>query len=183
MTKKVLLLILLFAASSISSGCGGNSSDAAASNPGASLQGELSEPAYAPEVGELPPSAPYSPTEPPEETNLEDAIVIGERFFINQMFEIFLNHQLYLGRTIQYEGIFQAIEWDGVIFHIVFRYTAGCCGNDGRVGFELIMDGFEPFQDDTWVEVTGILEYDNGFLVLRPISIIEMDERGAEVVF
>jgi len=128
-------------------------------------------------------AGPYVPADSFEMPELENIIVIGERFFATQMFEIFLNYRRYLGLAIQYEGIFYTMPWDGYDFHFVVRYTFGCCGNDGLLGFEVIMDGLEPLPDDTWVEVTGILEFDGEFLVLRAISITEMDERGAEVVF
>jgi len=116
------------------------------------------------------------------EVDARNVIVIGERFFVNQMFEIFLNHQQYIDRVVQYEGLFRTIEWNGLDFYIVYRYMLGCCGEEERIGFEVVMDGFEPFADDAWVEVVGVLDTDDGFLVLRVISITEMDERGLTFV-
>jgi len=107
---------------------------------------------------------------------------IGERFFVNQMFEIFHNYRQYLGSTIRYEGMFHTIHWDDSDFHVVFRYMLGCCGEEELLGFEVKLSGAEPFPDDTWVEVVGELGQDDGFLVLHVISIMAMDERGAEFV-
>ena len=112
-----------------------------------------------------------------------DTLVIGERFFVNQVFEIFFNHQQYIGRTIQYEGMFRAIPLDERHFFVVYRHMLGCCGEEDIIGFEVILGDIAPFPDNTWVEVTGTLEMYGGFLVVRAASIVEMDERGAEFVF
>ena len=112
----------------------------------------------------------------------EGIVMIGERFFVNQMMEIFLNHQQYLGSVIQYEGMFRSVATqNGDEFFIVYRLMSSCCG-DEVMGLEVDMDGFTPFPDNAWVEVRGTLDLDEGFLVLRTISITEMAERGAELV-
>jgi len=111
-----------------------------------------------------------------------DVIMIGERFFANQMQEIFLNHQQYLGSTLQFEGMFRTMTTRyGDEFFMVYRYAIGCCGEE-IMGLEIDMSEFTPFVDNAWVEVNGVLDIDQGFLVLRTISIVEMDERGAELV-
>ena len=107
---------------------------------------------------------------------------IGERFFVNQMFEIFLNYRQYLGNTIRYEGMFHTIQWGGDEFHVVFRYMLGCCGEEEILGFEVMLNDTDPFPDDTWVEVIGELDQDDGFLIVRVISITEMDQRGEAFV-
>ena len=112
----------------------------------------------------------------------DDVIVITERFFVNEMTEIFLNHQQYLGRTIQYEGMFRTSSWAGEYFSFVYRNVPGCCSPTEILGFELVMDGFESFEDNAWVEVTGVLEHDGQFILLRVVDILELDERGAETV-
>jgi len=112
-----------------------------------------------------------------------NVIVITERFFVNQLDEILLNHRAYIGRYVRYEGMFFTVPWDGYDFHIVYRYTIHCCGELDRVGFEVVMDDFEPFPNDAWVEVLGMVDTIDGFLVLRVISISELDERGSEFVF
>jgi len=91
--------------------------------------------------------------------NSEDVLVIGERFFVTEIMEIYLNSDDYLGRTIQYEGLFRTAYWEtqGIYFHYVSRRTYGCCGDDGIVGFEVYLDGAEPFSDNACVEVFGVL--------------------------
>jgi len=114
--------------------------------------------------------------------NDEEVIMISERFFSNQMQEIFFNHQQYLGSTIQYEGMFRTmVTRYGDEFFMVYRYMFGCCGEE-IMGLEVDMNGFMPFADNAWVEVRGVLDMDEGFLVLRTIFIEEMAERGAELV-
>jgi len=118
----------------------------------------------------------------------DEIIEFSDRFFTAEFNEVQLNHAQYLGRTIRYEGNFWASYWpeSGAVHHFVTRMLLGCCGNDGFVGFELRMDEFEPFEDNTWVEVTGILEaYEfegQNFLRLVVTSLVELPERGAEWV-
>ena len=114
----------------------------------------------------------------------EDIITIGERFFVNQMMEIFMNYNQYLGRTLQFEGIFQTYSWNDNDFHLVIRYMLGCCSPEEMIGFEILMDeNFGVFEDDAWVEVTGVLDLDDDFLVIRVTNIVELEERGMELVF
>jgi len=112
----------------------------------------------------------------------DDVIYISERFFVNEITEIFLNQQQYLGRTVRYEGMFRTSSWAGEDFSFVYRNVPGCCSPEEVLGFEVLMDGFEIFDDNTWVEVIGVLEHDDGFLVLRVLEIVELQERGAEFV-
>jgi len=111
----------------------------------------------------------------------DDTVVISERFFANEMQEVVLNHQQYLGRTIQFEGMFRTISVSDVDRFLVMRYHDGCCGEE-PVGLEVILGDFEPFAQDAWVEVTGILEVAGGFLVLEVTNIRELSVRGREVI-
>ena len=117
----------------------------------------------------------------------DPVIEITERFFVNQMAEILGNASRYLGRTIRLEGMFLTVDLpDGETFHMVYRLTDGCCGPIEPVGFEVHLDGMDPLPDDTWVEVTGILErYEHNSLMiwrLHATSLTEMSQRGAEFV-
>lgn len=125
---------------------------------------------------------PSDSTGPYEQTD-GDMLVIGDRFFITQIMDLFINSDQHLGRTIQYEGAFTSIysQESGNYYHFVFRYTLGCCGSE-PIGLEVLLNGFEPLPDDTWVEVTGILVWHDGFLTLQATSLIEMEERGLERV-
>jgi len=117
----------------------------------------------------------------------EDILEIGERFFLTQMNQIYLNRENYLGRTIRYEGMFYTISWEDYTYHLVIRHTFGCCGNDGMAGFDVALNGIEPFPDNTWVEVTGVLsefEFSEWYnmLYVDVATIVEMPERGSEFV-
>lgn len=118
----------------------------------------------------------------------DDVVEIGERFFVEQMEDIVLNSSRYVGRTIRYEGLFRTFHWPptGETFYYVIRYTMGCCGEEPR-GFELNPDGITPFPENAWVEVIGVLERltdgdRSGTLMLRIISLTELEARGAEFV-
>jgi len=112
----------------------------------------------------------------------DDIIEIGERFFVNQMTEIFLNHSQYMGRTIRYEGMFRTARWGDMEFSVVYRNVPGCCSPEEVMGFEVVMDGFELFEDNAWVEVTGVLDFDGSYIIIRVTEIVELEERGAEWV-
>lgn len=114
-----------------------------------------------------------------------DVIEIRERFFVTQVEDILLNASRYLGRTIRYEGIFRSFEWPptGETIYFVMRLTRGCCSEE-PIGFEVYLDdSIERPDDDTWVEVTGELKRHEGTLMIRVVSLIEPDERGAALVF
>ena len=146
----------------------------------------ITEPATATDATTATTSLPSIGEEAPQPAPLVtdgDIIDITERFFVNQMMEVFLNYDLYLGRTIRYEGMFKTIHWDNEEFVVIVRYTLGCCSPEEMIGFEILLEGNQMLPDDTWVEIVGVLDLYNEFLVLRAISITEMDERGEELVF
>jgi len=116
-----------------------------------------------------------------------DWIVIKEKMFIAQTNDIYFNTEDYLGKTIQYEGIFDIYEDpdSGEKYYTVIRYGPGCCGDDSNAGFEVEWDGGYPSQND-WVEVVGVLEkYEEGedkYLRLALTSLTVLPTRGAEYV-
>ena len=117
----------------------------------------------------------------------DGVVEIEERFFLTQVNHIWRNAEEYVGRTIRYEGMFRAFYWPATgPFYMVHRFTLGCCGNDGITGFEVYLGDIEPFADDDWVEVVGMLEWyevDNlRILRVAATSITEVEERGREVV-
>lgn len=116
----------------------------------------------------------------------DDVVVIKEKMFIAQTNDIYYNANDYLGKTIQYEGLFDIYEIpDEETHYFVIRYGPGCCGNDGYAGFEVNWEGEYPNKDD-WVEVTGVLEeYDDyglTYLRLHIVSLTTLTTRGAEFV-
>ncbi|MCL2572799.1 MAG: hypothetical protein FWE11_10400 [Defluviitaleaceae bacterium] len=122
------------------------------------------------------------------ETTLDtDIIEIREESFVAQFYEIIFLSEEFIGRKIRFEGIFWNVPMsEDENQYIVFRYADGCC-MPMEIGFEIVLNGIAPLPDDTWVEVTGILEEFEpfpGHIALRidAVSIVEMNERGAEMV-
>jgi len=113
----------------------------------------------------------------------DDTLVIGDRFFVTQIMDIFMNPRIYMGKTIRYEGMFRTLIWfTGDDNFAVIRYTIGCCGEE-PIGLRVLLPcGMEPFAEDAWVEVIGILERSNGSPVVRVTSIVETAERGSRFV-
>ena len=136
-----------------------------------------------------------------EDTSIPDGVdvVIGEKFFMTQIYDIAVNYKDYLGKSIKIEGLFKCRQWDGKTAYYVYRNTPGCCGNDGEIGYELswdqdyqggaIVSGSEqetyPNPND-WVEVRGVLKrYEkSGFpaLYLALSELTVKDKRGKEFI-
>ena len=118
----------------------------------------------------------------------DDVIEIRERSFVTQITDIYANADEYIGRTIRYEGLFQTFHRPatGGYYHQVVRITFGCCGYDGVTGFEVYLGDIEPFPDNAWVEVVGVLEwFDSGWFSMPGVavtSVTELAERGQEFV-
>lgn len=120
-------------------------------------------------------------------TPRQDVVEIKEKLFIAQCEDIYLNPEQYKGKTIKFEGIYQQHldSAAGINRHFVIRYSPGCCGDDGVVGFEVLYDGTLPKQDD-WVEAIGKIEMleANGaeYVGMRLSKLTVLDKRGAEFV-
>ncbi|MDR3238531.1 MAG: hypothetical protein LBT44_00345 [Clostridiales bacterium] len=116
-----------------------------------------------------------------------DIVKIKEKMFIAQTNDIYYNAEDYLGKTIQYEGIFSVYEdfEIGATYYSVIRYGPGCCGIDANAGFEVVWDQDYPDPDD-WVEAVGVLEEfeaDGGqYLRLALSSLTILPVRGEEYV-
>ena len=114
-------------------------------------------------------------------------VVIGDKLFVAQTNDIYLNAEDYFGKTIRYEGIFKTALWSETedMLSYVIRYGPGCCGYDGEVGFEVVWEGTWPIED-AWCEAIGVLEvYEHegrAYLRLALSSLIVMEERGQEFV-
>ena len=118
----------------------------------------------------------------------EDGVIdIGEKMFVTQTNEIYLNYEDYLGKTFRYEGLFLSsyFEQTDITYCYVIRYGPGCCSYDATAGFEIAWDGDYPAEND-WVQVVGTLEtYDEDgyeYLQLRVSSLEVLDVRGSETV-
>ena len=99
-----------------------------------------------------------------------DTIVISDRFFVQEINDLVLNHQQNLGRTIEYEGLFLSMG-DGERY-MVLQFLWSCCGIE-PFGFFVDIGDRAPFEDLTWVAVSGTLTMSNNELTLDVISIVE----------
>jgi hypothetical protein len=121
-------------------------------------------------------------------------VEIGEKLFIAQINDVYLNPEDYLGRTIRLEGLFKLEQYLGgenSDYCFVLRYGPGCCNNDSSAGFEVSWDKADPnpppYPDvDDWVEAEGVLSYyeEDGYpyLYLALSSLTVKETRGAEFV-
>ncbi|MDR1042886.1 MAG: hypothetical protein LBL54_03180 [Clostridiales Family XIII bacterium] len=120
-------------------------------------------------------------------TDTGEVLEIGEKMFVGQMNDIYLNPDEYLGKTIRYEGFFTFFENEetGQRYDCVVRNGPGCCGYDSSVGFEVDWKGDLPEVDD-WCSVEGVVDiYDeNGldYIVVRADSLSVLPYRGNDTV-
>ena len=114
---------------------------------------------------------------------------LKDRFFIQQINDIYLNPQSYRDKVIQIEGFFGTyVDEDKVRRYIVFRKTAGCCGDDGSSGFEFVYKkGKLDFNPDEWIFVEGIVKERSGKgpdIYLEASSVVKKDKGDKkELVF
>lgn len=135
-------------------------------------------------------STPSADADSVTNTEIPFDIEIREKMFVTQTNDIYLNYSDYLGKAVKYEGIFFANQdpYTNAVYHLVYRYGPGCCGDDDLVGFEVNWaDGqFATPQDNDWVEVIGTLEEyeEDGYTYLRLSlnSLRILEQRGTETV-
>jgi hypothetical protein len=137
------------------------------------------------------PKAP-DPEARPARTPPGELVEIGEKLFIAQTNDVYLNPDEYLGKTIRLQGLFKQMRYEGGGgYCFVLRYGPGCCGNDGSAGFEVSWDREDPDpppypNEDDWVEAEGVLGYyredDYPYLYLDLLSLTVKETRGAEFV-
>jgi len=108
----------------------------------------------------------------------DDIHEITDHFFSHQILELHLNAEEFLGRTIRYQGIFRMVTLpNGEDIFLVYRYGDACCGS-GMAGLEIYLRNATPFEDGTWVEVTGVLEeFDAGDETFKRLSVDTLFER------
>jgi hypothetical protein len=117
----------------------------------------------------------------------DDLLVVGDKMFVGQMNDIYLNPDDYLGRKIRYEGFFTWFdnEETGQRYYCLVRNGPGCCGYDSLVGFEVDWAGEKP-EDDDWCEVEGAIDtYEEDgldYIVIRADSLEVLPYRGVDTV-
>ena len=117
-------------------------------------------------------------------------IEITDDNYLMDVTEIGGNAAPYLGKIIALDGMFTTVSYGegGPVYHLVYRQSPSCCGNEGFAGFEVIWDdpnAIYPAEND-WVRAVGVLEQylEDGmaYLQLRLISLDVLPERGEETV-
>ena len=116
-----------------------------------------------------------------------DLLIIGEDIFSDRINFITFNPESYIGKTIQYEGMYGIYQdLNGNDMDVVYRYGPGHCTEDDVVGFEVIYDGDVTFAENDWLKVTGTLQYVNhgglNYLAVVLSDLQVLEERGAETV-
>jgi len=111
-------------------------------------------------------------------TSEDDYIIeIAPWDFEGQVQTIQMNREYFLGRTIRLEGMFFTSYWEDETFFFVARTGSGCCGIHG---FEVYLNDFPQFNDETWVTVTGVLEefyVPEAFQYFLRLNVISLTER------
>ncbi len=114
------------------------------------------------------------------EADLNNIVEITDNYFIESTNDVYVNLDEYLGKTIKMQGLIYSYEGAGDrLCYAVVRNTPGCCGNDGLAGIDISYDKEYP-EDDTWVEVIGVVtkekSYGGYIPVLQIYSITEKEE-------
>jgi len=125
-----------------------------------------------------------------ETAELPVDVEVTEKMFLSQISDINLNSEDYLGKVIALEGMFMTVDYGtgGPVYHLVYRKSPGCCGNDGITGLEVVWD--DPATvfpaENTWVRAVGTLEQytqdDMPYLQLRLQSLTPTDKPGLDFV-
>jgi uncharacterized membrane protein YcgQ (UPF0703/DUF1980 family) len=107
---------------------------------------------------------------------------IKDRLFIQQVQDIYLNPQSYKGKIIQVEGFFgKFVDEKNKEQYIVFRNSAGCCGNDGKSGFDFVYKkGKLNFKPDEWIFVEAKLVEDGERIYLDAISVTKKQQGNSK---
>jgi len=111
--------------------------------------------------------------------------LLKDRLFVQQVQDIYLNPRNYTDKIVQIEGFFEKyIDGNKQERYEVFRKTAGCCGNDGRAGFEFVYKEKLKFNMYEWISVEALVKEgsENGedFVYLEAISVTKKDKGKAK---
>lgn len=123
-----------------------------------------------------------------EDTSLE-VIKVMEKVYMDYIYDIYLDENKYLGKTIEIEGMFTKDYNDknNENFY-VYRLTDNAHEHDDEMHTEEVMSGFEfkwngevPKEND-WIKVVGILKKENESIIIEANSVEIMKQRGLEKV-
>ena len=109
--------------------------------------------------------------------------LLKDRLFVQQVSDIYLNPQTYGDKIVQIEGFFEKyMDFNNKERYGVFRKTAGCCGDDGRAGFEFVYKKEKlKFRQYEWIMVEAIVKGNTANDVyLEAISVTKKDKGKAK---
>jgi len=120
------------------------------------------------------------------QTNNKSFCLLKDRLFVQQVRDIYLNPQTYGDKIVQVEGFFDKyIDENKQERYEVYRKTAGCCGDDGRAGFEFVYKKEKlSFKTNEWILVEALVKervidgYDH--IYLEAISVVKKDKGKAK---
>ena len=112
--------------------------------------------------------------------------LLKDRLFVQQVKDIYLNPKTYGDKIVQIEGFFEKyMDDNNQERYEVFRKTAGCCGDDGRAGFEFVYKKEKlKFGQNEWIMVEALVKegmidgYDH--IYLEAISVTKKDKGKAK---
>ena len=113
-------------------------------------------------------------------------LVITEEDFADTVYEIYMNADKYIGKTLRIQGMSQIEFYNGQSYHSVYR---NCPCSDGsheydQCGMEYLYTHYP--EDGTWVDIVGVLtsyeEEGQQYLTIAVKSISIMEQPGKEVV-
>jgi len=116
------------------------------------------------------------------QTNNKSFCLLKDRLFVQQVSDIYLNPQTYGDKIIQIEGFFEKyMDEDNHERYAIFRKTAGCCGDDGRAGFEFVYKKEKlKFRQNEWIMVEAIVKEKAADVYLEAISVVKKDKGKAK---
>jgi len=103
--------------------------------------------------------------------------LLKDRLFVQQVQDIYLNPRNYTDKIVQIEGFFEKyIDENNRERYEIYRKTAGCCGNDGRAGFEFVYKKEKlKFNMYEWISVEALVK-ESDHVYLEAISVNKKDK-------
>lgn len=120
-----------------------------------------------------------------EQKSEEDVLVIGEKMYITQINDIYLNPQKYYGKTVEIEGFPMKDPDAGYTF--VGRYGPGCCVSDGYASMEYqYSEPMDLVEIEDWIRVKGTIKrgFDGGttYTYIEATSVEKLLDRGNDTL-
>jgi len=107
--------------------------------------------------------------------------LLKDRLFIQQVQDIYLNPRDYTDKIVQIEGFFEKYtDENKQERYEIYRKTAGCCGDDGKAGFEFVYKKEKlKFNMYEWISVEALVK-ESDHVYLEAISVTKKDKGKAK---